>query len=90
MSEQTTREVAVLAPFRDAEGNDRVKGETFTVAYATDRQRMAVNRMVYRGFISFDLALATEYDPNLSQSHRDTQDTQHSHSSRAKHTSSKD
>ncbi len=40
---QTTKRVAVLAAFRDSEGNDRGVGDTFAVSYGTERQRRAVN-----------------------------------------------
>ena len=60
MSEQMNREVCVLAEFTDPEGVTHEPGEVFTVAYQTNRQRHRVNQMVFRGFLTFDLASAKD------------------------------
>jgi hypothetical protein len=57
----TTREVAVLADFTDSQGEQRKRGEEFTVAYDTDRQRREVNALVYRGFLTLDVAEAKKH-----------------------------
>jgi hypothetical protein len=57
----TTRDVAVLADFTDAGGEERHRGETITVAYETERQRREVNSMVYRGFLTLDVAEAKKH-----------------------------
>jgi hypothetical protein len=61
MSQKSTREVFVLAPFQDRTGTDHAKSEVFTVAYETDRQRAEVNEMIHRGFLTFDVAGARRF-----------------------------
>lgn len=58
---KTTREVFVLADFRDRTGTERSKGEVFTVNYETDRQRTEVNEMIHRGFLTLDVASARRH-----------------------------
>lgn len=58
MSAKDTREVFVLADFKDRSGTQHAKGEQMTVAYATDRQREEVNAMVHRGFLTLEVAQA--------------------------------
>lgn len=57
----TTREVAVLADFKDPTGIQRQRGEVFTVAYETEPQRKKVNELMYRGFITLDLEAAKAF-----------------------------
>lgn len=58
---QTTREVCVLASFKDNDGTEREKGDVFSVAYETERQRRTVNALLHRGFLTFDVETAKEY-----------------------------
>jgi hypothetical protein len=57
----TTREVAVLADFIDAGGEQRHRGDVITVAYDSDRQRREVNSMVYRAFLTLDVDEAKKH-----------------------------
>lgn len=57
----TTRDACVLAPFTDHEGSDHAKGDVFSVAYETDRQRQAVNQLIHRGFLTFEVKTAQHY-----------------------------
>jgi hypothetical protein len=52
----TTREVFVLADFKDHK-----RGDVFTVAYETDRQRLEVNEMIHRGFLTLEVRAAREH-----------------------------
>jgi bisphosphoglycerate-independent phosphoglycerate mutase (AlkP superfamily) len=61
MSDQATREVFVLAEFTDRDGTTHAKESVFTVVYETDRQRQAVNQLVHRGFITFDVKNAKRH-----------------------------
>lgn len=51
-----SREVFVLSAFRE-----HAKGEVFQVAYETDRQRQAVNELIHRGFLTFEVETARQY-----------------------------
>lgn len=59
-SNQETRQVCVLTPFTDREGTERAKGDVFAAAYANARQRQAVNEMIHRGFLTFDVDQAAK------------------------------
>lgn len=61
MSAKGTREVFVIADFKDRAGNSHAKGEVINVAYATDRQRGEVNEMVHRGFLTLEVAEARKH-----------------------------
>jgi hypothetical protein len=60
MTEQTNREVCVLATFHGDDGVEHQRGEVFSVTYQTQRQRQYINQMIYRGFLTFDLASAKD------------------------------
>lgn len=67
MSQPETREVCVLSDFRDRDGTDHQRGSTFQVAYANERQRRAVNELIHRGFLTFEVAKAQKHLANQAK-----------------------
>lgn len=61
MSNGQNREVYVLADFTGLDGKDHKRKDILTVAYETPQQRREVNTLVYRGFLTLDVAAAKEH-----------------------------
>jgi hypothetical protein len=58
-----TREALVIATFKDRTGFTYDFGDVIKVAYGTARQRQAVNELVHRGFLTFEIARAQAVQP---------------------------
>lgn len=73
-----TKQVAVLADFTDERGQSHARGDEISVDYETKRQRTAVNRLIYRGFVTLDVKQARTYTQTDEPEEEATSDEQDS------------